>query len=311
MTAELFADAGIGIVLSGHEHCSDAAICRSAALNEIRDFATTSLTMYPLSYRLFTFTGGDVSYSSRTLQTIDTEALSRAVNGYTYAQLSLMDADLNAYSKAFLKAGVVYRLRLGLSAEKSGLTPGTPLYELLDAVYLRLDEVLSMPMDEAVALAAVYGIEVPVTPYDSGWDLAAEFVAAHYAGSERFALDSPEVTALLRLASLILKDVPASALESLFSEAVSSIETDALASAKALAKRVFGRINPGEVLVALLVSDLVYGFANDSDGVDDNNGVFSLAAPKTETLTLKLRAFFDRLRRLFENAAAIFRSLWT
>ena len=224
---------------------------------------------------------------------------------------SIEGAQLYLPYRAFLKAGVVYRLRLGLSAEKSGLTPGTPLYELLDAVYARLDEVLSMPMEEAIALASVYGIDVPVTPYDNGWDLAAEFVAAHYAGSERFALDSPEVTALLRLASLILKDVPASALESLLSEAVPSVETDALSSAKALAKSVFGRVNPGEVFVALLLSDLVYGFANDADGVDDNNGAFSLSTPKTETLTLKLRAFFDRFMRLFENAIAILSSLWT
>lgn len=309
-TAELFADAGIHIALSGHEHCSDAASYRSALLNEITDFATTSLTMYPLSYRLFTFTGDRVQYESVSLDRIDTAALSAAVSGYTARQLGLMEADLDAYAKAYLKKGVEYRLRLGLSAEKSGLTPGTPLYRLLDGLYSRLDAILSLPMAQAIRLAASYSIAVPETPYATGWDLATDFVAAHYAGSEHFSLDSPEVTALLRLASLILKDVSAFATADLFGQGSRFLADDGgLAKAAALAKRVFGGIRPDEIFVAVLVSDLVYGFSNDDDA-DDNAGEILLAPQKTETLRGKWSAFFDRLLRRFRNLFAILGTLF-
>ena len=305
-TAALFADAGIRVVLTGHEHCSDAAVYRSPGLNVIRDFATTSLTMYPLSYRVFTFDRNTVTYEARTLPSLDTSALSAAVSGYTEEQLSRMNADLDAYAKAFLKAGVTYRLSRSLTASASGLQEGTALYGLLDSLYAHLKTVLSMPMDEAISLAASFGIDVPDTGRKNGWDLATDFVAAHYAGSERFSLDSDEVQALLRLASLILKYVPAGVTEDAFSSLTAFIaDSDALSSAKALARRVFGRVSPGEVLVAVLVSDLVYGFANDADGLDDSNGSFSLDETKGNTFLQKWTALWERFARLFKNLIAL------
>ncbi len=50
-TANKWADAGIKLVFSGHEHCSDATTHTSPDGNTISDFATTSLTMYPLQYK--------------------------------------------------------------------------------------------------------------------------------------------------------------------------------------------------------------------------------------------------------------------
>ena len=305
-TAALFADAGIRVVLTGHEHCSDAAVYRSPGLNVIRDFATTSLTMYPLSYRVFTFDRNTVTYEARTLSSLDTSALSAAVSGYTEEQLSRMNADLDAYAKAFLKAGVTYRLSRSLTASASDLKEGTVLYGLLDSLYAHLKTVLSMPMDEAISLAASFGIDVPQTGRKNGWDLATDFVAAHYAGSERFSLDSDEVQALLRLASLILKYVPAGVTEDAFSSLTAFIaDSDALSSAKALARRVFGRVSPGEVLVAVLVSDLVYGFTNDADGLDDNNGSFMLDETKGNTFLQKWTALWERFARLFKNLIAL------
>ncbi len=308
-TAELFADAGIKLVLTGHEHCSDAAAFTSAAGNVICDFATTSLTMYPLSYRLFTFTNSEIAYASQTLRQIDTAALAAAVQGYTEEQLRLMDENLNGFAKEYLKKGVQYRLSLQLDAEKSGLTQGGALYTLLDSVYGRLKELLEMPLygkGSVSELAAAYGISIPETPYATGWDLATEFVAAHYAGSENFDLRGPEVTALLRLASLILKNVPAQAIE----EAVSLPELfsgETLANAKALARSVFGRVNPGEVFIAALVSDLVYGFTSD-DALDDNNGVIEGygSTNRAANLAENIAAFLKRLATAIKNFFSFF-----
>lgn len=309
-TAELFADAGIRVALTGHEHCSDAAGHISALGNRICDFATTSLTMYPLSYRLFTFGEREISYAARQIGNIDTAALAAAVPGYTEPILSAMESDLAAFSKQFLKKGVQYRLTLQLDAEKSGLRQGGALYTLLDSVYGRLKELLEMPLygeGSVAGLAAEYNITIPETPYETGWDLATEFVTAHYAGSEAFDLRGPEITALLRLASLILKNVPADALEDALPDFMKELSGEGLENAKALARRTLGGVRPDEVFVAALVSDLVYGFTSD-DAPDDNNGVIEGygGANRFSAFAERFAAFFRRLATMFGNFFSFF-----
>ena len=309
-TAALFADAGIKVVLTGHEHCSDAAAYTSAAGNVIYDFATTSLTMYPLAYRVFRFADGTIEYAEKQIASIDTAALAAAVDGYTDAMLAAMDADLTAFSKQFLKKGVEYRLSLSLTMEKSGIAEGSPLYPLVDGAYTSLRTLLTLPLygeGSVSEIAGTYGIEIPETPYETGWDLATELVAAHYAGSEHYDLTGPEVTALLRTAALILRYVPANISDALWTDAAGAIaDADALNEAKALCRSAFGGVTPGEVFTAALVSGLVYGFVSD-DGVDDNNGVLPGYgnADKTAALTEKFTAFFQKLLLHLKNFFAV------
>ena len=74
-TAELFADWGVRVVISGHEHCGDATAFTSALGNKIYDFAVTSLTMYPLSYLTLSFADDAIRYDSVPVERIDTDAL--------------------------------------------------------------------------------------------------------------------------------------------------------------------------------------------------------------------------------------------
>ena len=299
-TAALFAEAGIRLVLTGHEHCSDAAVYTTPAGGVISDFATTSLTMYPLAYRLFRLTDGELTYSARTLSGIDTAALAGAADGYTDEMLSAMQADLNGYARQFLKKGVEYRLSLSLSDGNAAL----------DAVYGSLKALLAMPLygeGSAEELAAGYGIELPATPYATGWDLATEFVAAHYAGSEHFDVTGPEVTALLRLAALALRAVPEDTAKALLAGTALTENSDALASARALAKRTLGGVTPGEVFAAALASDLVYGFTND-DAWDDNNGTLP-GYGEGERLPAAADAFVSLIRRLADAVLRFFRVL--
>ena len=310
-TAALFADAGIKVVFTGHEHCSDAAVYTSPAGNVIRDFATTSLTMYPLAYRLMRFSDEEIRYGEEFITSIDTAALAEAVDGYTPAILAAMEADLTAFSKQYLKKGVAYRLSLSLTMEKSGIEPGSPFYPLVDAAFSSLRSLLEMPLygeGSAAALAASYNIEIPATPFATGWDLATELVSAHYAGSEHYDITGPEVTALLRLASLILKYVPDGVSDDLFTGAAGKIVNAlTLREAKALCRSVFGGVTPGEVFAAALVSGLVYGFANDADGLDDNNGAFEGygKTDRVSALSQKLTAFFNKILLLVKNVFAV------
>ena len=98
-TAELFADWGIKTVFTGHEHCSDATVYTSALGNKLYDFATTSLAMYPLEYRVVKYNDNEIKYETRSVDKIDYDALTATTKGYTDEQIAAMRADLRAFSK--------------------------------------------------------------------------------------------------------------------------------------------------------------------------------------------------------------------
>lgn len=279
-TAELFADWGIRMVLSGHEHCSDATVYTSALGNKIYDFATTSLTMYPLQYRIIDFTDERISYAAETVRSIDTAALSAAVKGYSERQLALMNEDLSSYALGFLKAGVQYRLALSLTMEKMGISEDDFYYDIVKTAVTRMTDILEMPLygeGSVQQLAAEYNIEIADSDYINGWDLATDLVAAHYAGEESKTLDSPEVTILLRTVALILKDVPSTVNDEVLlksaNDLLSKIGIDSISrDLSRLTAKVFGAVTPGKYFIVALISPILYEFAFDSDGVNDNNG---------------------------------------
>lgn len=291
MTAAEFASHGIRIVLTGHEHCSDAAKYISARGDVIYDFATTSLTMYPLAYRLFTFGDDEINYESKNIEKIDTAALSGAVYGYTDEQLALMDEDLTAYSKSFLKAGIRYRLSLSLSMEKIGIEESSPFYGLVSTAVGGLTGILEMPLygeNSAQSLAAEYGIDLPETDYADGWDLATELVGYHYSGEEPFDMDSDEVTLLLKLVALILQDDLANVNDSVFLSAANKLTGGrgiSVPLTKA-ASRIYGGVTAGEYFLLAVASPILEGFGCDTDGVNDNNGTlpgYGAELSRTET----------------------------
>ncbi len=311
-TAELFADWGVRVVLSGHEHCSDVSAFTSAAGSKIYDFANTSLTMYPLAYREMTFTDDVIRYADVRLASIDTDALSRAVDGYTSAQLAAMGADLDAYAKGFLKAGVQYRLQLSLTMEKLGIKESDFYYNAANAVVSRLNELLAMPLygeDSLQTLAKRYNIDLPESDYMNGWDLATDLVAWHYAGGEHFALDSTEVTLFLRALNLILHDDLAQ-----FNDRVLLKGANALMKKDGVTQetvqnwtRVFGAVTPGETFLLCLVSPFLYEFAFDADGVNDNAGEIEGYSVRANARNIgdHLSAFFQRIFVYLENIALI------
>ncbi|MBP9989100.1 MAG: metallophosphoesterase, partial [Ruminococcus sp.] len=279
-TAELFADAGIKVVLTGHEHCSDVASFTSALGNEIYDFATTALTMYPLQYRLFSFSDDEISYEAKTIDSIDFDALTSAVDGYTPEMVNLMKAGLNAYAKDFLKVGVIYRLKLQFAKTD---VPRDKFYgKVVMKAINRLDEILDLPLtgdNSLQALAAEYNIEIPDSSYKSGWDVVGEVMASHYEGNENYDLDSPLVSTVLKTIVLVLRNDIATVSD----EMLLGFANDFLAqnNMKPLADEitklcvnVFGTYTHIEFFFMSILAPFVYSFTTD-DGVDDNNGTMS------------------------------------
>ena len=307
-TAELFADWGIKMVFTGHEHCSDATVYTSALGNQIYDFTTTSLTMYPLEYRVVNFSDSEIRYESRSVDKIDCDALRASVNGYTDEMIAAMNSDLTAYSKAFLKAGVQYRLERSLSAEKMGIDEDAVYYETVMYAVNKLRSLLSMPLcgeNSLQEVAAEYGIEIPNSEYKSGWDLATDLVAWHYSGGEHFGLDSVEVTTLLRAVATILRNDLAGVADDVILKAANSFlaELGYGPIADSLIKYCiakYGVYSKAELFLVAIASPILYKFAYDNDGVDDNNGViegYGVSDVKTN-----LGNIADNIRSLTEKA---------
>lgn len=306
-TAELFADWGIKTVFTGHEHCSDATVYTSALGNKIYDFTTTSLTMYPLEYRVMKFSDDEIRYEARSVDKIDSEALRSTVEGYTDDMINSMNADLAAYSKGFLKAGVQYRLERSLSAEKMGIDENAVYYDTVMYAVNKLRSLLSMPLcgeNSLQAVAKEYGIEIPDSSYKSGWDLATDLVAWHYSGGEHFDMSSVEVTTLLRAFAAILRNDFAGVADDVLLKAVNNILGDMGYGpiADSLIKfciSKFGVYTKAEIFLVGIASPVLYKFAYDNDGVDDNNGV--IEGYGTVNFKSNVSNIFENLNNLSEK----------
>ena len=279
-TATLFADAGIKLVFSGHEHCSDATSYTTPLGNKIYDFANTALSMYPLQYKVFHINDAEITYRTKTIDSIDTSAL-KSIDGYTEEHFSLMNEGLNSYAKGYLKTGIQYRLELSLSMEKMGIEEDSIFYPLVSTAVGELVKLLRMPLygeNSVQELGKEYNIDIPDSDYETGWDLATELVAWHYAGEEPFEVQSTEVKILLRTVSLILKDDLSTVSDEIFLAAANSLiegmgGTDSMTKdLTKLTTEVFGGISPGQYFLTALISPLLYEFAFDGDGTPDNNG---------------------------------------
>lgn len=280
-TAELFADWGIKTVFTGHEHCSDATVYTSVLGNKLYDFATTSLAMYPLEYRVVKYNDNEIKYETRSVDKIDYDALTATTKGYTDEQIAAMRADLRAFSKGYLKAGVQYRLELSLSPEKMGIDEESAYSKPIIYAVDKLISLLRMPLcgeNSLQSIAKEYGIEIPDSDYKTGWDLATDLVAWHYSGGEHFDTDSVEVTTLLRAVATILRNDFAGIADNVLLKAANSFlgELGYGPIADSLTKYCiskFGVYTKAEIFLVAVASPILYKFACDNDGVDDNNGV--------------------------------------
>ncbi|MBR3766651.1 MAG: metallophosphoesterase [Clostridia bacterium] len=317
-TATLFADHGIQIVFSGHEHCSDVTSYTTPLGNKIYDFANTALSMYPLQYKVFYLNEEEITYETRTVDEIDTSALTAAVKGYTEDQISLMNEGLNAYAKGFLKAGIQYRLELSLSMEKMGIAEDSIFYPLVSTAVGELIKLLRMPLygeNSVQELGKEYNIDIPDSSYETGWDLATDLVSWHYAGEEAFDLFSTEVTILLRTVALILKDDLSTVNDEIFLGAANALiekmggSGDMAKEFTKIASDAFGGVTYGQYFLVALVSPLLYEFAFDSDGVNDNNGTiegYGIDGKNADNIFANLTNIVNKLKLYIENFFIIF-----
>ena len=277
-TAEKFANAGIKMAFTGHEHCSDANTYTSSKGNQITDFATTALTMYPLQYRIVEVSDEVINYDIATIEKIEAEKLLTDVKGYTPEHIAEMNKGMNAYAKKFLKNGVEWRLERGFQDEQLGIDKGAFYYDIVRKAVDGLNDILNTPYrgeGGVIEQAKAKGIYIPESNYVDGWDVATELVSAHYAGEEDYPLMERDVTILLRTMCLIL-DTELSMIteEELMSAAVAITALYGSTPPESLAESLeldLGISHGAQCFLLAIATPLLDCFANDDD-VADNTG---------------------------------------
>lgn len=276
--ASIFADCGIKLVFTGHTHCTDAVSHTSPLGNVIYDFCTSSLPKYPLQYRFFNLTDKEISYEMKTVERIDTDALTSVVSGYTDEQISAMATDFPAYAGENRKRVAISTIKRELSAEGFGISEDSAFYNLINDACNSTDELFSMPLygkGGVKELAKEYNIDIPDSDYETIWDIVGEVYLDFVAGNKNYDSESAEAAIVLKGAALALQSVTAKMTDKYLLSAANALIGGDAGIAENLAKvgsSVFGDVSPAEYFVLAVASPAVNAFCSDTDGVDNVSG---------------------------------------
>ncbi len=312
--ADKFANHGVQVVFTGHEHSSDVTTFTSTQGNQVTDFCNTALTMYPVTYRMFYMSEYEIRYAAKEVQGIDTKALSEMVKGYTPEILEAMDTDLNAYSKGFLKESVSVLVKELFNPELLGIEEGDDYYDLVSKAIDKIQVILDLPLygeGSIEEMGKKYNIEIPKTEYTTGYDAVSEIVALHYGGEENYSYQSPEVLIFLRMLAIIFREEAQIITGKEYEGAADTIMentgyVDHMDLITEMGQWAYGNITPLEYFLLSLVSPIVLGFVYDDDGVNDNNGYIRAygtlgTSGKLDNIGANVSGFFTKFYEMLKN----------
>lgn len=193
--AEKFCNWGIQYTFTGHEHGNDVAKYIGKNGNVVYDVLTTSLSSYPLEYRIVDFSENGVKL---TMQSIDECDFSTLIDGYNEKQLELMKTDYNEYAYELFRYSIRQKILKYVSPDfikgKLKIEDGNILSNEIDALLNLVIYALDMPLYDSgdgrlsiEKLSAQKGVVLPKTEYESLADLVTTVVAMHYYGDENMA----------------------------------------------------------------------------------------------------------------------------
>ena len=229
--ASKFADWGIKYMFTGHVHANDISMAVSDNENRIYDIQTGSLLTYPNAYREVTFKTDEVKVETKYIDNID---MSLLPEGYSQAQLDMIQNNFSAYSFGYFKAGlnsVIYDMSdlTNKLARSLKIEQGTSAYDALNTVINTAVAALNLPLydtantpelDSVEEIAAQAGLTLDASDHANAFELIGAIYAEHLAGDEDLTLESPEVTLLVQSinAALVyaMSNIPADLAASLF-----------------------------------------------------------------------------------------------
>ena len=204
-----FADAGIKYVFTGHKHVGDIAMRTSALGNEVYDLSAPSLLVYPIEYRLVSFSDEKVQVETKSVTKIhDTSLIAK---GHSEKALKMMTTDLTAYSEEVFDETCRYAVNYFVDANNLCeliKVKDSVVHDTLDGLCKRAKSLIFAPLygekDSVEAVAKTYGITIPKSDYKTGFDAAMVLMKAHFSGDENFAGDSIEMKLAVKCVSVLL-----------------------------------------------------------------------------------------------------------
>ncbi|MDD4316319.1 MAG: metallophosphoesterase [Clostridia bacterium] len=200
--ADALLESGLNILFTGHLHSQDITSYTKDG-NTLYDIETASLTNFPMPIRSFK------AYNNSFY--ISTESLSSVKQSYLPSHLS--QAEKTAVTKDFYKfasdfvdesmrhkitgkfdENTIKSLLRQLSIDNS--TPEAAL--LAEDIYSNLiQDVLDMPIygaetQSVESICSQYGVQLPLTEYNTVWELFMFLLKANYRGNEAITADSAQ-----------------------------------------------------------------------------------------------------------------------
>ena len=279
--ANLLADAGVRTVYTGHVHANDIAYAVTAQGNKIYDVETCSLITYPNAWREVTYSDASIKIETRLVEKIDPSLLPA---GFSRAQTDAITSDFQKYSLGYFRAG--FRSYAGMIAdltgtlaESLGAEEGAAGYEAIEAAVAALQGAVNLPIYGAAgsveALAKKANVTLERSDYVNLLDLAGAIYAGHYAGNERYPMESREVRLLGQALNAVLvtalTDVPVRALNALLAGAgLPELVPPLNGLLNVTTRRIYAR-TAAKAVTNELVRTLAGGVFTDWSGVDDLN----------------------------------------
>lgn len=207
-----FADAGIKYVFTGHKHVSDIAVRTSAKGNEVYDITAPSILVYPVEYRIVTFSPEKVEVRTKSVSKIYDASL--LAKGHNEKALSMLKTDLPAYADEVFDETCKYAVNYFLDADtlcELIKTDDPVVHDILDGVCKRARKLIFAPVygekDSIEAVAKTYGIELPASDYKSGFELGMVLMKSHFSGDENLSLESLEMSLAVKFVAVFLANV--------------------------------------------------------------------------------------------------------
>lgn len=275
--ATLFADWGIKLVFSGHTHINDVASFTTPTGNVIYDFCNASLNAYPMSYKTFKLTEDKISYETKSVESIDFEALTSVIKtGYDESELELLENDFSRFAKEYNCANALSFVKDGITPELIGIDSDSVIYPQAKKLTEALGTLLGKPLygnDSLKSEAEKYSISIPNTDYCDMYEIICEVYCGVVSGECDYEFDDPEIQIIL-----------------------SAVETAAHMSMPA-------SYAAAEYLVLSVAGPFLYEYINSTDGLDNISGEldgYGTSASRAGNIISRIKIAAERIATYFE-----------
>lgn len=294
--ASLFAEWGIKLVFSGHTHINDAEVFTSPTGKMIYEFCGGSLNEYPMNYLSFKLNDEKMVYSTKTIDSIDFEALTSVVKtGYTEHELDLLKNNFKQFVKEHYVGGIIKAVKGSITPEGLGIEEDSALYAPAKKITDNLNALLDKPIygeDSIESAAAKYNVSIPESDYESAWEIAEELYEDIVTGDRKYDFDSPEIQIVLGAVETAIHMSASNITDSTLYAIAKAIAT---AAGVKLPANIVGSI---EYLALAIVSPYLYDYINSNDGLNNLNGEiggYGADTSRIENLTNAFNATGNRV----------------